>query len=143
MSSLQEFAREAEQQYRRLADLAESAGVASAALALRQKADRMQALIQAGEPAYPETTGPAGEVHIVLSQLHESLSAVLQKWPPDQLTGAVNEVLAAADRLAQLALPEGESRTGVTARRRRWAALDSAPVHEPPSFPGPRKGRGK
>ena len=140
-TSLHEFAREAEQQYRRLAELAESAGVISAAAALRQKAARMQALLD-HDMAPEESPGPLSEVHLVLSQLHSHLTLILKRWPPENglaLVEAVNEVLTAADRLSRL----GQTQTDQLPprRRRRWTAQDPPPTLEPPTFPGPRKSK--
>jgi len=135
--SLHDFAREAEQQYRRLADMADSAGVPSAATALRQKAARMQALLEGG---LPESSGTASEVYIVLTELQAHLDRVLHKWPPESLSDAVNEVLAAADRLTHLG--QGVEGPRKPARpRRRWTAKDPPATKEPPSFPGPKRPR--
>ncbi len=135
MSSLHEFAREAEEQYRRLADLADSAGVASAASALRQKAARMQALLEGQQPA---SQGAAAEVYVVLTELQAHLERVLKHWPPPALADVVNEVLASADQLTQLGQNSGKT---APRPRRRWTAKDPPPTKEPPSFPGPKKSK--
>lgn len=135
MSSLHDFAREAEQQYRRLAELADTAGVASAGSALRQKAARMKALL---EGSLPETAGTASEVFVVLTELQAHLDRVLQKWPPESLAEAVNEVLAAADRLTHLGEAQEERPRPPARPRRRWTAKDPPATKEPPSFPGPK-----
>ncbi len=149
MENLRNFAVEAERQYRRLAEYAESLGVRRVAGQLRDRAAKMKAMLEqntegGAEPARPSVLSEAAdELYILGEEIHHRLS----QWPPASLTefqDLVFFVQARSERLSMLLRLEqraalgdsGESgEVGVVALRRRWGQEPSA-VQEPPIFPG-------
>lgn len=148
MDSLRTFALEAERQYRRLAEYAESLGVRRVAGQLRDRAAKMRQLLES-QPGLQDAGRPsvlseaADELYMLGEEIHHKLS----QWPPASLSefqDLVFFVQARSERLSMLlrleqraALGAGESGEAGTAvaLRRRWGQETPA-VHEPPIFPG-------
>lgn len=149
MDNLRSFALEAERQYRRLAEYAETLGVRRVAGQLRERAAKMRGLLaQASEtgeePGRPSVLSEAAdELYILGEEIHHRLS----QWPPASLTefqDLVFFVQARSERLSMLLRLEqraalggqGDSgEVGAVALRRRWGQEPSA-VQEPPLYPG-------
>lgn len=151
MDGLRNFALEAERQYRRLAEYAESVGVRKVAGQLRDRAAKMRELLEqnpgsAEGPGRPSVLSEAAdELYILGEEIHHRLS----QWPPGSLSEfqdlvffvqARSERLSMLLRIEQRAALGGASDTGgevgPVAQRRRWGQETPA-VLEPPLYPSP------
>lgn len=149
MENLRSFALEAERQYRRLAEYAETLGVRRVAGQLRERAAKMRGLLAQNNEAGEELARPsvlseaADELYVLGEEIHNRLS----QWPPASLSefqDLVYFVQARSERLSMLLRIEQRSalggqgdpgEAGAVALRRRWGQEPSA-VQEPPIFPG-------
>lgn len=149
MENLRNFALEAERQYRRLAEYAESLGVRKVAGQLRDRAAKMRKMLTEATPEGGEEPGrssvlseAADELYMLGEEIHQRLS----QWPPASLTefqDLVFFVQARSERLSMLlrleqraALGGAETgEVGAVALRRRWGQ-EPPVVSEPPIFPG-------
>ncbi len=152
MDGLRNFALEAERQYRRLAEYAESLGVRKVAGQLRDRAAKMRELLEQNPGSAAEGEGRASvlseaadELYILGEEIHHRLS----QWPPGSLgefqdlvffVQARSERLSMLLRIEQRAALGGAGDTsgevGQVTQRRRWGQETPA-VLEPPIFPSP------